>query len=206
MLGHNSTSPPPPLPITSRVENTHPLLMRTSNCSAMDRRLLSLIGVDGVVTLLTHCRVQNCPPWLMIWQDGHRAKNGSTTSLGRIPAKSPQQRDVGLTHSMCRASISQSWTVTLRSSKSSLSCRGYPQRTSTMRMRREFSWGGRKNLPIQYIFSSEDHQRYTLQLDSLVLVMLLEAISADGAAVPPLFVLPKGQVNVDDLGLPGIGR
>ena len=66
--------------------------------------------------------------------------------------------------------------------------------------------GGRKNLPLQYIFSSEDCERYATQSDLLVLVTLLEAISADGAAVPPLFVLPKGQVSVNDLGLPGIGR
>src|SRR6266481_4901108 len=99
MLGHNSTSPPPPSPIASRVENPHPLLMRTSNCSATDRRLLSLIGADGVVTLLTCCRMQNCPPWLMIWKDSHQAKNGSTTSSGRIPAKSLRQRDTGSTHS-----------------------------------------------------------------------------------------------------------
>src|SRR6266481_2214710 len=113
MLGHNSTSPPPPSPITSRVKNLHLLLTRTSNCSATDRRPLSLIGADGVVTSLTHHCLKNCPPWLMIWQDGHRAKNGSTTSSGRIPAKSPRQRDMGSTHSMRRASISQSWTVTL---------------------------------------------------------------------------------------------
>ena len=75
-----------------------------------------------------------------------------------------------------------------------------------MRMRREFSWGGRKNLPLQYIFSSEDHERYVMQSDSLALVTLLEAMSADGAAIPPLIVLLKGLVNVDDLELPGIGR
>src|SRR6266481_7268277 len=142
MLGHNSTSPPPPSPIVSRVKNPCPLLTRTSNCSATDRRPLSLIGAYGVVTLLTCCHVQNCLPWLMIWQDGHQAKNGSTTSSGRIPAESLQQRDAGSTHSVHRASISQSWTVTSRTSKSSLSSRGYPWRTSTMRMRREFSWGG----------------------------------------------------------------
>ena len=42
--------------------------------------------------------------------------------------------------------------------------------------------------------------------DSLVMVTLLEAVSAVGAAIPPLFVLPKGLINVDDLELPGIGR
>ena len=41
---------------------------------------------------------------------------------------------------------------------------------------------------------------------SLVLVMLLEAISADGVAVPPLFVLPRGHSTFDDLKLLGIGR
>ena len=45
-----------------------------------------------------------------------------------------------------------------------------------------------------------------MQSDSLVLVTLLEAVSADGVSVPPLFVLPKGQISIDDLGLPGLGR
>jgi len=40
--------------------------------------------------------------------------------------------------------------------------------------------------------------------ESLVLVTLLEAVSDDGAAIPPMFALPKGQVNVDDVGLLGI--
>ena len=76
-----------------------------------------------------------------------------------------------------------------------------------MRMRREFSWGrGRKNLPLQYIFSSNDHARYVAQSDFLVLVTLLEVISADEVTVPPLFVLPKGQISIDDLGLLGLGR
>ena len=41
--------------------------------------------------------------------------------------------------------------------------------------------------------------------DSLVLVMLLEAVSVDGVAVPPLFVLLHGHGTFDDLKLPGIG-
>ena len=68
--------------------------------------------------------------------------------------------------------------------------------------------GGRKNLPLQYIFSKEDHDKYIVQLDSLILVMLLEAISVDGVAVPPLFVLLGGipKVTEEDLQVPDIGR
>ena len=66
--------------------------------------------------------------------------------------------------------------------------------------------GGRKNLPLQYIFSKEDHDKYVMQSDSLILVMLLEAVSADGVAVPPLFVLPGGKVTEEDLQVPDIGR
>ena len=44
-----------------------------------------------------------------------------------------------------------------------------------------------------------------MQSDSLILVTLLEAISADGVAVPPLFVLLRGHNTFDDLKLPGIG-
>ena len=44
-----------------------------------------------------------------------------------------------------------------------------------------------------------------MQSDSLILVTLLEAISVDGVAVPPLFVLLRGHNTFDDLKLPGIG-
>ena len=66
--------------------------------------------------------------------------------------------------------------------------------------------GGRKNLPLQYIFSSKDRQRYVTWSDSLILVTLLEVVSADGATIPCMFVLPKGQVSMDDLELLGMGR
>ena len=66
--------------------------------------------------------------------------------------------------------------------------------------------GGRKNIPLQYIFSKEDRDKYVVQLDSLILVMLLEAISADGVAVPPLFVLLGGKVTQEDLQVLDIGR
>ena len=66
--------------------------------------------------------------------------------------------------------------------------------------------GGRKNLPLRYIFSRKDRDKYVVRSDSLVLVMLLEAISVDGVAVPPLFVLPCGHSTFNDLKLPGIGR
>ena len=65
--------------------------------------------------------------------------------------------------------------------------------------------GGRKNLPLQYIFSKEDRDKYVVRSDSLILVTLLEAVSADGVAVPPLFVLPGGKVTQEDLQVPDIG-
>ena len=43
--------------------------------------------------------------------------------------------------------------------------------------------GGRKNLPLQYIFSKEDCDKYVVQLDSLILVMLLEAVLVDPPSV-----------------------
>ena len=51
-----------------------------------------------------------------------------------------------------------------------------------------------KNLPLQYIFSSQDDERYTMQLESLDLVALWEGISGDGGAILPVLVLPKGQM------------
>ena len=42
-------------------------------------------------------------------------------------------------------------------------------------------------------------------LDSLILVTLLEAVSADGVADPPLFVLPGGKVTQEGLQVPDIG-
>ena len=66
--------------------------------------------------------------------------------------------------------------------------------------------GGRKNLPLQYIFSKEDHDKYVMRLDSLILVMLLEAASVDGVAIPPLFVLPGEKVTEEDLQVLDIGR
>ena len=52
--------------------------------------------------------------------------------------------------------------------------------------------GGRNNLPLQYIFSSKDCERYATWSDSLVLVTLLEAISADAAVMvcPPVLHVP----------------
>jgi len=51
-----------------------------------------------------------------------------------------------------------------------------------MKMRREFSWagggGGSSSPPIHL----QDHERYATRSESLVLVMLVEAASADGAS------------------------
>ena len=60
-----------------------------------------------------------------------------------------------------------------------------------MRMRREFCWG---RTSLQCIFSSQDDERYTMQLESLDLVALWEGISGDGGAILPVLVLPKGQM------------
>ena len=45
-----------------------------------------------------------------------------------------------------------------------------------------------------------------MQLDSLIFVMLLEAVSVDVVAVPPLFVLLGRKVTLEDLQVPDIGR
>ena len=66
--------------------------------------------------------------------------------------------------------------------------------------------GGRKNLPLQYIFSKEDHDKYVMRSDSLLLVMLLEAVLEDRVAIPPLFVLLGGKVTQEGLQVPDIGR
>ena len=65
--------------------------------------------------------------------------------------------------------------------------------------------GGRKNLPLHYTFSKEDCGKYVMQSDSLILVTLLEAVSADGVAVTPLLVLPGGKVTLKDSQVPNIG-
>ena len=55
--------------------------------------------------------------------------------------------------------------------------------------------GGHKNLPTQFIVSTSDCPCYALCSDSLVLVILIEAICVDGSAVPPVFILPKGTLS-----------
>ncbi|KIJ56057.1 hypothetical protein M422DRAFT_239248 [Sphaerobolus stellatus SS14] len=54
--------------------------------------------------------------------------------------------------------------------------------------------GGRKNLISQYIFAKSDKNHYVTKSESLQLVTILEAVSADGVMVPPGFVLPKGDM------------
>ncbi|KIJ48785.1 hypothetical protein M422DRAFT_91853, partial [Sphaerobolus stellatus SS14] len=54
--------------------------------------------------------------------------------------------------------------------------------------------GSRKNLISQYIFAKNDQNRYVTKSESLQLITILEAASADGAMVPPGFVLPKGEM------------
>ena len=64
--------------------------------------------------------------------------------------------------------------------------------------------GGRKNLPTQFIFGKGSRDCYTMRSDSLVLVTLIEAVCADGSAVPPGFILPKGEMK-DWSDIPGVG-
>jgi hypothetical protein len=64
--------------------------------------------------------------------------------------------------------------------------------------------GGRKNLPTQFIFLKIDRERYVICSDSLVLITVIEAVCADGSAVPPVFVMPKGSVG-DWFEVPGVG-
>jgi hypothetical protein len=53
--------------------------------------------------------------------------------------------------------------------------------------------GGWKGLLSHYIFGREQKEWYVTRSDNLELVSLLEAISADGFAVPPTFVVAKSQ-------------
>ncbi|KAF8573880.1 hypothetical protein K439DRAFT_1374007, partial [Ramaria rubella] len=52
--------------------------------------------------------------------------------------------------------------------------------------------GGRKNIGTQLIFPHRMKHRTIKHSDDLQLVSVLEAVSADGTAVPTLMVLPKG--------------
>ncbi|KIJ43282.1 hypothetical protein M422DRAFT_170109 [Sphaerobolus stellatus SS14] len=55
--------------------------------------------------------------------------------------------------------------------------------------------GGHKNIRTKYIFSATDVNRYVKKSDNLVLVTILECVSAVGKSCPPIFVLPKGSVR-----------
>ncbi|KIJ38381.1 hypothetical protein M422DRAFT_176753, partial [Sphaerobolus stellatus SS14] len=50
--------------------------------------------------------------------------------------------------------------------------------------------GGRKNIRSKYIFPAGDVNRYVKKSDNLMLVTILECVSAAGAACPPGFILP----------------
>ncbi|KAF8581234.1 hypothetical protein K439DRAFT_1272064, partial [Ramaria rubella] len=52
--------------------------------------------------------------------------------------------------------------------------------------------GGRKNIGTQFSFPHRMKHKTIKRSDDLQLVSVLEAVSADGTAVPTLMVLPKG--------------
>ncbi|KIJ45013.1 hypothetical protein M422DRAFT_88702, partial [Sphaerobolus stellatus SS14] len=64
--------------------------------------------------------------------------------------------------------------------------------------------GGRKNIRTKYIFATEHINRYVKKSDSLVLVTILECISAVGEICPSGFVLPQGPV-CDFSDIEGVG-
>ncbi|KIJ40474.1 hypothetical protein M422DRAFT_256733 [Sphaerobolus stellatus SS14] len=64
--------------------------------------------------------------------------------------------------------------------------------------------GGRKNINIQYIFPRGSVNHYVLKSDSLLLITIIEAASANGDAVPPGFILPAGDIE-DFMDIPGVG-
>ena len=78
---------------------------------------------------------------------------GSISSSGIMLTKSQREGHVGSIHSMCRHSMRPLSHTTSSCSSHSLLGRGYPQRTFTMRMRREFSWeGGGRTSPSNTAF------------------------------------------------------
>lgn len=64
--------------------------------------------------------------------------------------------------------------------------------------------GGRKGLNLHYVFAQGQRERYVSRSDNLELVSLLEAVSADGYALPPMFVVSKTYPS-DWWSVPGVG-
>ncbi|KIJ31785.1 hypothetical protein M422DRAFT_185461 [Sphaerobolus stellatus SS14] len=51
--------------------------------------------------------------------------------------------------------------------------------------------GGKKASTTQRIFAKGDRHRYVLKSDSLLLITIIETVSADGEAGPPCIIMPK---------------
>ena len=65
--------------------------------------------------------------------------------------------------------------------------------------------GGRKGMSGQYLWHPMDKFKYVQKSDSLVLITVIEGAAADGATVPPGFILPPGEIS-DWSDVPGVGR
>ena len=65
--------------------------------------------------------------------------------------------------------------------------------------------GGCKGMQRQYLWHPLEKFKYVRKSDSLVLITVIEAASADGVAVPPAFILPPGEI-CDWSDVPGVGR
>jgi len=65
--------------------------------------------------------------------------------------------------------------------------------------------GGRRASTTQRIFHKDDKNRYILKEDSLLLVTIIEAVSADGIACPPCIIMPPGETG-DWISVSGLGR
>lgn len=65
--------------------------------------------------------------------------------------------------------------------------------------------GGRKGNRKKYLFSREQRNRFRIKSDNLELVTVIEAVSADGVALEPGFVLQKGALG-NWFEIEGVGR
>ena len=63
---------------------------------------------------------------------------------------------------------------------------------------------GHKASTVQQIFHKEDKQRYILKEDSLLLVTIIEIVSADGVAYSPCVIIPPGEIG-DWMSITGLG-
>ena len=62
-----------------------------------------------------------------------------------------------------------------------------------------------QGLKSHFIFGREDKEHYVMCSDNLHLVSLLEAVSADGFTLPPVFVSAKSS-PLEWWTVPGVGR